>query len=93
MHYFFFGASFELSASHRPGFPADVDEGWPPPPQSTGQLVEVSPHDFTHWPSPQRPQRAAATGAGAGGTGTGAVSFVDLQSFGQLNSFSHDGAQ
>lgn len=91
MHQFFFEASHGGA-----GFPAGVEaaDGSPgPPPQSIGQLVAVSPHDFTHWPSPQRPQRAVASDAGAAGTGAGAASFVDLQSAGQVRSFSHDGAQ
>ncbi|HYI09546.1 MAG TPA: hypothetical protein VEK57_10830 [Thermoanaerobaculia bacterium] len=86
--------SFNFSASHpAAGFSVDVEaaDGSPPPPQSMGQLVAVSPHDFTHWPSPQRPQRAAATTAA--GAGVGEASFVALQSAGHVRSFSHDGAQ
>jgi hypothetical protein len=69
-------------------------EGSPPPPQSTGQLRAVSPHDFTHCPSPHFPQRAAAAaGAGVEGAGSGAASLVALQSAGHVRSFSQDGAQ
>lgn len=89
---FGFGVSAGFAHSSRSGVVTLANDGSPPPPQSTGQLVEVSPQDLTHWPSPQRPQRAAATGAG-GGTGAGAKSFVDRQSAGQVRSFSHEGAQ
>ncbi|HYC92003.1 MAG TPA: hypothetical protein VEO54_22515 [Thermoanaerobaculia bacterium] len=82
---------FFFAASHCDAEAIDGSPG--PPPQSIGQLVAVSPHDFTHWPSPQRPQRAVADDAKAAGTGAGAASFVDLQSAGQVRSFSHDGAQ